>query len=168
LILLAQRLKLPTSEALLNRRLGYPDATPQTRREFDIIFDCFKDEIGTRLLLFIPSHLTQYYERQAIVGDKVLRAFPKAADEVRTAGTAHPAGLNTAAVFHVRAAEIALRALGVALGVSLKQPIELADQQAILSAVQGKISDIGKQARSPQRDADLEFFLSGRSPTPIF
>lgn len=159
LIHLAQRLKLPMSEALLDRRLGYPDSTPQTGQEFNIIFDHFKDEIRTRLFLFVPSHVAQYYEWQEIVSDKVLRAFPKATEELRAAGTAHATGLNTATVFHaMRAAEMAVRALGTSMEIELTQPIELANQQEILTAVQSKISQIGRRPRSIERDADLEFF----------
>jgi hypothetical protein len=68
----------------------------------------------------------------------------------------------------MRAAETGVRALGTAMEISLSHPIELADQQAILNAVQGKLSDIGKRPRSVERDADLEFFAQAAAQLQFF
>lgn len=157
---------LATSMATIRPRIK---KLPDSEGEFDLLLDVVHAELQSKLFLFVPTHLAQYYEWAEIVGDNVLLAFPNAAEELRSAGTAHAAGLNTAAVFHaMRAAEMALRALGAAMEVDLRQPIELADQQAILRAVQEKISEIGRRPRSAERDADLEFFAQAAAQLQFF
>lgn len=157
LLRLAQKLGFPVSTALLGRYLRY---LPQTGEEFDVLVQAFKVELDTKLFLMIPQHLAAYYERDDLVSDRVIKAFPKASEEIRTAGTALAAGLNTACVFHaMRGAEIGVRALGAALNIQLAKPIELAEWQEILNGITPKIRDIENLPNStPNKDADLHFF----------
>jgi hypothetical protein len=58
----------------------------------------------------------------------------------------------------MRAAEIGVRALGTELGVTFSFGIELAEWHNIPDQVESKIRDLKNLPRSPQKDADLEFY----------
>ena len=145
LIGFAMRLKLPVSRKVLERHLAWPDSSPQTEAEFERIVYYFKDEIGAKKCLFLPSHVEEYYEWGEIVSDTVLGAFPQASEEIRTAGTCLATGMHTACVFHaMRAAEIGLKSLAAALTITTKsgKPLEQAEWRELLDGLSTAIHAI--------------------------
>lgn len=147
---------LTVSEVLIAKRIN---DLPESGREFDLLVDAVKSELKARLFLFVPSHLDSYYDSRDLVSQKVHAAFPTAAVEIREAGTAFAAGLNTACVFHsMRAAEIGVRALGTALGVTFpSHPIELAEWHNILDQADSKIAAMKALPRGTHKDEYLSF-----------
>jgi hypothetical protein len=161
-----KKLSLKTSSSLLLRRI---EKLPESRSEFELLLETVEEELKGRLFLFVPPHLAGYYERDNIVSEQVKAAFLSAFAELRSAGTAFSAGLNTASVFHsMRAAEIGVRALATALKVTFSFPIELAEWGRIVSEIEPKIKIIEQQPRSTERDQDLEFYGSAAAQLRYF
>lgn len=151
-----RELGLSVSRRMIKRALV---DLPQTDREFNILTDTVMSEMKNTLFLFVPPHAASYYERDDLVTDAVVTAFPKASEEIRLAGTCFAAGLGTSCVFHaMRAAEIGVRALATAMELKLKHSVELEDWQAIQNSAKARIEEIGQQRRSDDRDKDLEFY----------
>ena len=100
---------------------------PRTLGEFNTIAAAIASELSRELFCYIPTYLAKYYEAPGIVTERASGAFPKATAELREAGTAFAAGLNTASVFHaMRAVEIGMRSLASDLKVSFPdKPLEL-------------------------------------------
>jgi hypothetical protein len=161
LIVLADRLKLPVSKAVLERHLDYADSTPQSQGEYERVVSIFRDELSSLLFLFVPSHLAKYYECDDIVSDAVATAFPKASEELRQAGTCFSTASHTACVFHaMRAAEIGLRALGTKYEITLKggKAIEMAQWGEILDGLSKAAIHIENRPNNdPTKDSDLLF-----------
>lgn len=160
ILALAQRLVLPVTMRLIDRRLEYPSNLPQTLPEFEMLVEVLKDEVNSRLFLSVPPQLATYYEWDEIVSDAVGAAFPRATEEMRASGNCLAVGQYTACVFHaMRAAETGVRALAAALQVVLPMPIEMAEWQPILNGMKSRIEAIENLPRStPNRDADLLFY----------
>jgi hypothetical protein len=150
-------LDLPISIDVLGQHLSL-DTIPRTRGEFEILIETTMAELKTKLFLFVPRTVSMYYG--LILPSMLSVAFPSANKELIAAGNAIAAGLPTASVFHsMRAAEIGVRALGAALGVSFpNHSIELAEWQAILEQTQSKINSMKALPRSTQKDDELQFY----------
>ncbi len=133
---------------------------PQTKREYEQLIRALRVEIDDKLFLYVPSHVAPYYEFDNIVSDATKLAFPTVYSELREAGNALAAGLNTACVFHaMRAAEVGVKCLGQTLGVSFPDhPLDLAGWGEILNHVESKIRDIKNRPKTTQRDEDLKFY----------
>ena len=109
---LAKRLALPTSMKLIGRRLLYDDNLPGTVSEFSVIVEVLKDELSSKLFLFVPSERAPFWEKDDLLGDKAKVAFPRATAELRSAGSAYAAGLPEGSIFYaMRAVEHGLRSL---------------------------------------------------------
>ena len=156
LLALCKRLNLSTSSRLIGRRLGYQDSLPNSLGEFDLLMEVVRDELRSQLFLFVPQHVAEFYSSDTIVSEKAAESFPSAAQEIRNAGTCLAVGQYTASVFHsMRAAEIGVRSLALAMKVELKKPIEQAEWMDILNGLTGRIRDIENMPRgTPGRDED--------------
>jgi hypothetical protein len=97
MIVTCEELGLGSSQAPVSH--AYDDL-PQTKREFDLLLRAVMAEVNKTFFLFVPGHVSKYYEWAAIVSDGVIDAFPKASQEIRHGGTCLAAGLHTASVFH--------------------------------------------------------------------
>jgi len=157
LAFLCKQLTLPTSHSLVSRALG---DLPKSAREYTQIIHVIQAELEGKLFLFVPSHVSSYYEWEGIITEGTRIAFPSAYNELREAGNCLAAGLHTACVFHsMRAAEIGVRALGNALGVSFPdKPIEFAEWANILDQAESKITAMKNLQRGTQKDEDLAFY----------
>ena len=137
------------------------ETLPKTSREYDFLIDAVFAELKTKLFLFIPPHIAKYYECDDLVSEEVTKAFPKASEEMRLAGTCLATGSHTACVFHaMRAAEIGLRALGTGFSVVLKsgKPLEMAEWREILDGLSAAVLAVENLPNStPTKDADLLF-----------
>jgi hypothetical protein len=123
---LCNKIGLTTSLHILR---GRADDLPQNRREWELLIATVRAELETNLFLFVPQHRAKYYE--LTLQGTVTRGFPTASKEMVAAGNSLAVGLYTACVFHsMRAAEIGVRVLGNALGVSFPDKLlELAEWQ---------------------------------------
>jgi hypothetical protein len=164
---LCKRLRLPVAQELIAMRIN---DLPQTRREFGLLRDAIVAEIRRRIFLFIPQHLTIYYDSDRLAAPKVQDHFPFASREIKAAGTCLAVGLNTACVFHaMRAAELGLRAFGQSLSITLSKRIEDASWEDILGAMKSKIEDIERLPNSsPNKKEDLEFYSQGAAQFRFF
>jgi len=122
--------------------------------------------------MFVPHHLAEYYERDDLVSDTVVTAFPTGSEEIRASGTCLALGLHTASVFHaMRSAEIGVRALGASLNIRIKsnKPIELAEWREILDGISTAVRDIENQPNvTPTKDADLLFYSEAAAQFRFF
>lgn len=79
-----------------------------------------RDEMGTRLFMFVPSDMAKFYDKKELFGPDVNAAFPSVQFDVVEAGNCYAAGRATACVFHLmRIMEIGVQEFGTRLGVSL-------------------------------------------------
>jgi hypothetical protein len=156
MLVLCKLLTLPVSEVLISNAIEHP---PDTLNHFRTITTAWHAEIKSKLFLFVPDYRAKYFEMDDIISDKAKTAFPSAYEELRQAGNAFALSLPTACVFHsARAAEIGVRALGTALGVTFPYPIELADIQNILEQAESKIGALKNLPKSASKDEDLKFY----------
>jgi hypothetical protein len=115
-------------------------------RELRSLRDEFILEWSVYRFAFIPSPYAEYFERDKLFGERVDATFLDARLDIRAAGNCIAAELDTAAVFHLmRTAEFGLRALAKRMKVHLSHkgaflPLELADWQAMLTAINNKIA----------------------------
>lgn len=151
-----RKLSLPVSTEIIVDRIKY--LLPQNQAELNTIIDVVRAEMRSQLFLFVPPHLAGYYDNDRL--PLSARAeFSRAASELVRAGSCHALGEHTAAIFHaMRAAEIAVRVLATAMGVTFSVSIELQEWQVILNAITSKIREIENCPKSEKRDHDLEFF----------
>jgi hypothetical protein len=156
---LCTALNLPISGDLISQHFDVDHGhLPETLGEFDILVAATMAELKTRLFFFVPTYVAKYYD--LIVPSIITVAFPAASQEIVAAGNALACNLHTASVFHsMRAAEIGVRALGRALGVSFPtHPIELAEWQTILEQTRSKIDAMKALPRGTHKDEELAFY----------
>ena len=133
---LAKRLNLPTSMKLIGRRLGYENSLPRTTEELDVLTEVLKDELSSKLFLFVPSERAPFWECDDLLSAKAKAAFPNAAAELRGAGNAYAAGLAPGSIFYaMRAVEHGLRALAVNVGLTF----DVQNWQNIINEIEAKI-----------------------------
>jgi hypothetical protein len=154
---LCSDLSRPVSSELINSRLRN---LPRTSSEFELLVGAIQSELKTRLFLYVPPHVADYYESDTLISNDAKTAFPSAYEELRNAGNALAADLNTACVFHsMRATEIGVRALGNALRVSFPtHPIDLAEWHNILDQADSKITAMKNLPKSTHKDEELRFY----------
>ncbi len=154
ILAVAKKLKLPVSMRLLGKRLGN-DEMPKTETEFRVLCEVLKEELDTRLFLFVPQHRARYYEREKVMNDATRAAFPLATQEMREAGNAYALALPTAAVFHcMRALEHGLRALATDLG----KVFDIQQWQNIIDEIESAIDAQAKALpRGAAKNARLQF-----------
>jgi hypothetical protein len=158
LMQLATRLELPVSMRLIGRRLGYKDSIPETPDEFDVIIEVLKDELSSKLFLFVPSERASHWERDDLLSDGAKAAFPSVAAELRAAGNAYAAALPTGSVFYsMRAVEYGLRALATDVGLVF----DVQQWQHIIDEIQTKVDGMRKNGipgmAKQAKDARLQF-----------
>lgn len=106
---------LTTSSALLKSSIEDP---PRTIREMNLLSNAISTELRESLFIHVPSHRAKYFDNESLVSDLGRVRFPKATQEIRTAGNCFAANLSTACVFHcMRALEHGLAALSANLDV---------------------------------------------------
>jgi len=160
-----EKLGLSTALRLIRRRVDDP---PQTRREFDLLIDAIWAELDGKLFFFVPSYRSPYFDAHGL-SLPAASEFRRSAAELRLAGNCYAFGEPTAAVFHaMRAAEICVRILAEAIGAEFDTPVEQQNWQAILNRVAGRIKEIGKEANTPERKGDLEFFGQASAQLQFF
>lgn len=114
---------------------------------------------------YIPPVNAQYFEQEALFGEKVNAEIAEANQDIKDAGNCIAASLDTAAVFHLmRVAEHGLRGLARKLKVKLKhkgQPcsLELGDWEQVITEIKNKITATRQLPKgSAQRKVKLELY----------
>lgn len=99
-------------------------------------------EVKERNFAFIPVNKSAFFEKKALFGRAVNRAFPSARQDIMDAGNCLAADLNTAAIFHLmRIVEFGLRALAENQNVKIpRKPLDLAGWDEIINKLDEKIS----------------------------
>lgn len=157
----AGKLKLKTSAALLRKVVGDP---PRTLRELQTLRDAVYSEIKSVLLVYIPEHRAEFFERRNLLSEGAKKSFPTASAELREAGNCFAAGRNTATVFHaMRAAEIGAKTLAVDLKCQFPHPLDLVDMHSLLEQCDSKINAMKNLPKSQQKADDLEFYSMASS-----
>ncbi len=152
-----RKLGLTVSEVLIAKRTN---DLPQTLREFDLLMDAVFSEMGDKLFLFVPSHRAVFFEKLDLFKDEARAAFPKATQEIREAGNAFAAGLNTACVFHcMRALEQGIHALADDVGLTFDTQY----WQNILDQIESAIRTEGKAPQSAAKGDRLQFLSEAAS-----
>jgi hypothetical protein len=150
-------LDLPTSREMFESALERD--LPATSREFDIYTRALYSEIKNKFFVFVPTHRAKYFRPKQFLDDSTKEAFPTARIELAEAGRCHAVGLYTATVFHcMRAVEIGLRVMAVALQCTFPTPLEQVDWEPMIAQIESKIRAMKDQTKSAQKDADLNFY----------
>jgi hypothetical protein len=160
-----KKIDMPVSLELLSEVHSNP---PQTSREILLIRTVIISEIKSKTFLFVPPHLSKYYD--VVHSSLVTTAFPSATKELISSGNCLAVGLATACVFHaMRAAEIGVRSLGVALNVSFPdKPLELAEWANILDQADSKIVAMKLLPRGANKDEELKILFPSRTTISLF
>ena len=108
---------------------------------------------------YIPKCKHQYFEQNALFDPAVKTVFPRAATDIKEAGNCLALDLHDAAVFYLmRAVETGLRELARSLKVRIsKMPLDYAGWNAVVKAIDDKLSSKIPKARGPKQTAALKF-----------
>lgn len=119
-------LKLPVCKSLV---ISIRNRSDISREAFGVLMEAISSEIGNTKLFHISREKIRYYESDKILSETAASTFPSVHKELINSGSCYACALPTASVFHsMRAAEIGVRSLGKALGVSFPdKPIEFAE-----------------------------------------
>lgn len=116
-------------------------------------------------LVAVKSDRVEFCDKDSLFGEQASKAFPSSGRDVSEAGNCLAVEVNTAAVFHLmRAVEFAVRSLARDRDVSFKdKPLEDKEWGQILSALEGKLSDMRQASRqlwvsSEVRDTQIRFY----------
>jgi hypothetical protein len=117
-------------------------------------------ELGQIMVVCIPKADAEFYERPGKWFPTSPTAFPSAKFDIEEACKCYAMDRYTACVFHSMAVlQVGLYALAHDLGVLLKYPVELAEWQEVISAIEAKIEPLRQLPRShPNRDELLTFY----------
>lgn len=118
-------------------------------------------ELSKRRFLRVAADRREFLDKQHLFGIRVTKAFPSAAEDIRSTGNCLAAECPTAAVFHaMRTAEHGLRALAYDRHVLLPRhrPIVLATWEEVLRELQSAESEIQNYPKTLAREAQYEFF----------
>lgn len=137
---------------------------PTDANQLRIILGVVKDQMSSLLVVHIPEDRAVYFEQDRDWSG----VFPTAAFEIRQAGNAYAAGLDTAAVYHcTRALEFGLYALAADTGVVTSRPIDSMSWGQIIDkipeAIEAKRKAKGGSSSDPKvmfwSDAASQFFI---------
>jgi hypothetical protein len=158
LIAVAKRLKLPSSQKLLGRRMVYDNNLPQNLGAFEVLLEVISDELDSKLFLSVSTNRAAYYEKDDLLGKEAREAFPIGTLELRSAANAYALELPTASVFHsMRAVEHGLRALATDVGLTF----DAQQWGVIIDQIEAKIELIRQHGihdmSKSDKDARLQF-----------
>ncbi|MGL9617397.1 hypothetical protein QRQ56_05305 [Bradyrhizobium sp. U531] len=153
---LCEDLDLPTSKELFRKATS---DLPETLREFEIYLSAVSSEMQSKTFVFLPEHRRKFFIPMKFISTGIEEAFPLARQELVEAGKSFAFDRYTACVFHcMRAVEIGLRTMATALEVKFDHPLELADQEKVIRAIEAKIQGMKDRKKSFEKDDDLNFY----------
>jgi hypothetical protein len=158
-----KKLQLLVSEALCNRLHGKLTAGEYhwkiVESELEGIRLSMNNELVSKKFAFIPIDKAEFFEQEKLLGQSVYDAFSEARYDVKEAGNALAADLNTAAVFHLmRIAEFGLRGLARQLKVKLPFQIEYATWGQVIPEIDKHIAAAKKRPRSSAKERKLQYY----------
>lgn len=133
----------------------------QVQAEARILRDLVNNDLWKRRFAYVPVAKADVHDKAGHTWEIVWKQFPSAKEDVQEAVNCYALGCNTACVFHLmRVAEYGLRALAREQKIKLPKgrPLEWADWQEIIAALNKKVELIANKKRGPARDAALEFY----------
>lgn len=121
--------------------------------------EILEDELRRRVFLFVVPEDANLYRSPLASFSLTWGAYPSTRPEIDEACRCYALGRYTACVFHCMAIlQSGLYALAGAAGATLRYPIELAEWQDVLSAIEKKIEPMRNEPRSAARDERVKFF----------
>jgi len=131
------------------------------RRELKELEMAAYADLSKRTFSYLEDTAEPYYEKSELFGPAVANRFPKAAYDIKEAGSCYSTGRHTACVFHLmRALEHALRDLARRLKVPFPSKFELKTWDTLIKDMEDEIGKIILKPRTRQRAKDLEFYNS--------
>jgi hypothetical protein len=124
------------------------------------LMETLEFELERKLVFCIPQEDAEFYEKPEKWFPNSLKAFPSSRYDIEEACKCYALERSTACVFHAMAVlQVGLYTLAHDLGVLLKYPVQLAEWQEVISAIEGKIEPLRQLPRShPKRDELLTFY----------
>jgi HEPN domain-containing protein len=162
LAMACRELEMTAQEDAFTRAANDP---PQTKRELEFCIAPFRSEFKVKKFFALEPSRARFFN--AIPSDKMALSFPLAWEELRRSGNCYALNEYTASVFHsMRAAEIALKALAVALKVTLDP--EVSQWRNVLDQVGAKIRDMEQEPKDRLRDKRLQYYSEAASQFRYF
>jgi hypothetical protein len=157
---------LTGSVARLDRVVSYaadPDChIDDLANQINTLMEELEFELGQVMVFCIPREDADFYERPGKWFPTSPAAFPSAKYDIEEACECYALERYTACVFHSMAVlQVGLYTLAHDLGVLLKYPVQLAEWQEVISAIEGKIEPLRQLPRSHPKKDDLLTFYSG-------
>jgi hypothetical protein len=119
--------------------------------------------LRSRLFLFVPSDRAAFYWNFSLFGQAPY-IFDEAVFDMLDAGNSYVANLPNACIFHsMRVSEHGLRAIARKVKVTLRKhknkcPIEYADWEQVITAIENKIIAIRRKPIGPKKNSELIFY----------
>jgi hypothetical protein len=121
--------------------------------------ETLEDELRRRIFLFIPPEDENLYKNPVASFPMTWPAYPSTRHDIQEACRCYAVGRYTACVFHCMAiAQAGLYLLAQDLGVSFKYPLNLAEWQEVIGAIEDKVKPMRDQPRSKERDERVTFY----------
>ncbi len=140
----------------------YRQDEPQIReiiRHMKAIVETLEGELRRRVFLFVVSEDANLYRNPVASFPLAWAAYPSARRDIEEACRCYALGRYTACVFHSMAIlQVGLYALAHKANVTLRYPVELAEWNEVLSAIERYAESLRNQPRSAARDERLTFF----------
>jgi len=156
--------ELSASLKRLDRVIGYandPDCHIDDLADLlGTLMEILESELEDKMIFYIPMEGAEFYDKPENWFPNSPAAFPSAKYDIEEACKCYALDRYTACVFHSMAVlQVGLYSLAHDLGIFLKYPLELAEWQEVISAIEAKIEPLRQLPRShPKRDELLTFY----------
>lgn len=133
----------------------------RVRAEAKIIRELVDNDLRKRRFAYLPVAKADIHDKAGHTWERVWKQFPSAKEDAQEAVNCYALESNTACVFHLmRVAEYGLRALARERRIKLPtgRPLEWADWQELIVALNKNVELIANKKRGPARDAAMEFY----------
>ncbi|HEY4380930.1 MAG TPA: hypothetical protein VGN01_11330 [Acidobacteriaceae bacterium] len=140
-------------------KLREPYPAVDLAMELRYLRDTLHSGLRRMSFLYLPPLHANTYLHPLVGFAATVKAFPSTEAHIREGVRCHTFGLYTASVYHLMAvAQVGLYALANDLKVAFKFPLELAEWQSIIEAIETKIEPMRHLPRSTAKDEDLAFY----------
>ena len=140
-------------------------SSEQVDKDVDSLFERFQDEIVDLVFFYLPADKQEYYQRTEIFGDAFKVNFPTANMEIIEAANCFAFGRNTACVFHLmRAAEVVLKALFIALGLPALTSARERNWNGILQQIRAALDADRSRKDFDFFDSAYAFLAAAKNP----
>lgn len=125
-----------------------------------MLLEVMEDELRRRFFMFLPAGSAALMrEPESWWGERVMSAFPSAAQDAIAACKCYAVGCDTACVFHCMGVlQSGLYAMAIDLKVPFRQSIKLEEWHGVIAGIEAKIEPLRQMPKSDKRDEMLTFF----------